>query len=175
MLSAVFALDEDHLIDLFIYGCLLGGLFFLVTGAYAVAAALFGSFIGGLVGFLVSGWPSQHDHDLYSPIGATLFLIIAGTLGLAARPRMGRRVLRIWGWTTVLVGLPATLVMVRFTSETLCRSTPPLCMTSSPATLWPWTLVVLIVLCVAFLTFLFFAQSGVAARGKGGNEGRGSL
>ena len=65
MLAAVFALDEEHLIDLFICtGCLLGGFYFLVTGAYAVAAALFGSFIGGVVGFLVSGWPSQHDHDL---------------------------------------------------------------------------------------------------------------
>ena len=170
MLSAVSAFVEDHLIDLFIYGCLLGGLYFLVTGAYAVAAALFGSFIGGVVGFLVSGWPSQHDHDLYSPIGATLFLIVAGTLGLAARPRMSRSGLRIWGWTTVLVGLPATLVMVRFTSETLCRPTPPLCMTSSPGTLWPWAVVVLIVVCIGFLAFLFFAQ-GRRAGGPNEREG----
>jgi hypothetical protein len=172
MLSAVWILDQEHLTGLFIYGTLLGGLFFLVTGAYAVAAALFGSFIGSVVGFLVSGWPSQHDHDLYMPIGATLFLIVAGTIGLAAPPRMRRRGLRFWGWTTVLVGLPATLVMVRFTSEELCR--PGLCMTSSAATLWPWTVVVLIVLCIGFLAFLFFAQSRVAAGSGGEAEGRGS-
>jgi hypothetical protein len=157
MLSAAWILDQEHLSDLFFYGTLLGGLFFLFTGAYAVAAALFGSFIGSVVGFLVSGWPSQHDHDLYIPIGATLFLIASGTIGLAVPPRMGRRALRFWGWVTLLAGLPATLVMVRLTAEELCR--PGLCMTSSPATLWPWIVVVLTVLSIGFLAFLFFAQS----------------
>jgi hypothetical protein len=165
MLSAGWILDQEHLSDLSFYGTLLGGLFFLFTGAYAVAAALFGSFIGSVVGFLVSGWPSQHDHDLYIPFGATLFLIASGTIGLAAPPRMGRRALRFWGWGTLLAGLPATLVMVRLTAEELCRPTSASC-----AAGWPWAIVRSFILYVAFLTFLFFAQSrrarGPNARGE---------
>jgi len=80
---------------------------------------------------------------------------------------MSRRGLRIWGWATLIVGLLLTLVMVRFASETLCRPTPPRCMTSSPATLWPWALAGSFILYVAFLTFLFFIQSRAAAGVEG--------
>jgi len=174
MPAAVFSPDEGDLTTLIICVCGVGGLYFLATGAYAVAAALFGSMIGALVGLRVSGWPSQQDHQIYAPIGATLFLIVGGSLGLAAPPRMSRRGLRIWGWTTGIVGITVILVMARFTSETMCHPTPPRCMTGSPATLWPWAIVGSFILYVAFITFLFFIQSHVAAGSAGEGEGRGS-
>ena len=111
---------EQDIANVWLIGCLLGGSAFIAIGARAAGLALLGALAGAIIGFLAV----SADIDKLAEgamVGASVGVLVAGSLGLAWSPSSSARLLRMLGLATLLVG-SVSLIIGLIASQRLCGS-----------------------------------------------------
>jgi hypothetical protein len=97
---------EEAVLNIWLIGCLIGGLIFIVLGARAGGLAILGADVGTFIGAL-AGLPD--DIAPWAMVGATIGAFAGGLLGLMWRSSATAKRLRVLGGATLAVGVACVL------------------------------------------------------------------
>jgi hypothetical protein len=95
--------NESAVLNIWFFGCLIGGPILAAAGARAGGLALLGAAVGAFIGFLGASQPEQIPQR--AMVGATIGAFASGLLGLMWRSSATAKRLHVLGQATVAVGI----------------------------------------------------------------------
>ena len=99
--------NESAILNIWFFGCLIGGPILAAAGARAGGLALLGAAVGAFIGFLGAAQPEQIPQR--AMVGATIGAFACGLLGLVWRSSATARRLRVLAQAILAVGVLCVL------------------------------------------------------------------